>query len=178
MWLAEGSEHTVALRTSWRVSLAREGPTYDVAWLENDTLTVCEVKSLTTANQVGQIRLGLGQVLDYAHTLRGRGHKVRPVLVVEQDPLSSHWSGLCSEHGLTRVWPDTLNGLWKRASDLQARACGGPGALAPRCCQGLLSNSSSARLLVSTFRVATIERRREDPPVERWPGGGYETRGS
>ena len=85
-----------------------EGPVFDVAWLENDSLTLCEVKSLSTANETGQIRLGLGQVLDYAFTLRGRGHQVRPVLVVEREPASNHWSGLCNEHGVTLVWPDTL----------------------------------------------------------------------
>jgi hypothetical protein len=91
-----------------------EGPEYDVAWVEDDVLTVCEVKSLTTANLAGQIRLGLGQLLDYAFTLRRRGYRVRPVLAVEREPASSHWSGLCSEQGVTLVWPEILTDLWNR----------------------------------------------------------------
>ena len=94
-----------------------EGPAYDLAWVVNDILTVCEVKSLTTANQASQIRLGLGQVLDYAFTLRERSQPVRPVLVVERAPASTHWWELCREHGVILVWPDTLTELWEPSSD-------------------------------------------------------------
>lgn len=44
-------------------------PQYDLAWQEGDMLYVAEVKSLTAANEERQLRLGLGQVLRYAHLL-------------------------------------------------------------------------------------------------------------
>ena len=94
-----------------------EGPAYDIAWNHGDMLTVCEVKSLTIANQAAQIRLGLGQLLDYAFTLRERGEIVRPALVVERGPASSHWRRLCSQHGVLLVWPETLSELWDAPSD-------------------------------------------------------------
>jgi hypothetical protein len=94
-----------------------EGPAYDIAWKQGDVLIVCEVKSLTIANQAGQIRLGLGQVLDYAYTLGERGEIVRPALVVERVPASSHWRRLCSQHGVLLVWPDTLSELWNAPFD-------------------------------------------------------------
>jgi hypothetical protein len=83
----EDSAHTGAWKTSWQLLRDRgveprdpplEGPAYDLAWVVSDILTVCEVKSLTTANQASQIRLGLGQVLDYAFTLRKRGQPSDP----------------------------------------------------------------------------------------------------
>jgi hypothetical protein len=94
-----------------------EGPAYDLAWIDRDCLTVCEVKSLTRANQAGQIRLGLGQVLDYAFTLRERRHSVRPVLAVEHEPESAYWSRLCREHGVALVWPSGFDKLWSKPTN-------------------------------------------------------------
>lgn len=48
-------------------------PRVDAAWRhlhDLATLFVAEVKSLTGARQEQQIRLGIGQVLDYAHAVR------------------------------------------------------------------------------------------------------------
>ena len=39
-------------------------PNFDLAWENDGTATVVEVKSLTSANKPGQLRLGLGQLLD------------------------------------------------------------------------------------------------------------------
>lgn len=81
------------------------GPNYDLAWFTGDTLVVCEVKSLTVSNEWSQIRLGLGQVLDYAFTLRNAGYEVEPWLVVDHEPSSAHWKQLCGEYGVTLSWP-------------------------------------------------------------------------
>lgn len=57
---------------------------------------ICEVKSLTNENETGQVRLAIGQVLDYVHaldSLRKTGslaphlegvHAVRAVVVLER----------------------------------------------------------------------------------------------
>ncbi|MGD7788510.1 hypothetical protein ACQCX2_09320 [Propionibacteriaceae bacterium Y1700] len=82
------------------------GPNYDLAWFAGDRLVVCEIKSLTGANEWSQIRLGLGQVLDYAYTLGKAGHEVEPWLVVDHEPSSAHWAQLCDEHGVTLCWPE------------------------------------------------------------------------
>ena len=78
-------------------------------------MTVVEVKSLTSANEAGQIRLGLGQVLDYQHQLDQAGAKVQAVLAVECAPTGEHWLVLCRRHGVQLVWPDTFNLLFDPA---------------------------------------------------------------
>ena len=44
-------------------------PAFDLAWFVEQTLFVVEVKSCTQDNQTQQLRLGIGQVLDYEDTL-------------------------------------------------------------------------------------------------------------
>lgn len=81
-------------------------PSFDVAWTNGSTIWVAEVKSLTNANEEKQLRLGLGQVLRYAHVLtrlhRGR---VTPVLVVERKPVTDDWPDLCATHNVLLLWP-------------------------------------------------------------------------
>jgi hypothetical protein len=73
------------------------------------------VKSLTAANERGQLRLGLGQVLDYTHSFQLVGLKVR-VLCVERPPSdSSYWLELCSRLGVQLVWPDTFASILSRS---------------------------------------------------------------
>lgn len=80
-------------------------PNYDIAWSVDGVDYVGEVKSLTRANESQQIRLGLGQVLDYAHILSARsGRTVVPVLALECEPTDDRWSALCSAHGVVLVW--------------------------------------------------------------------------
>lgn len=71
----------------------RRGPAFDIGWKRGHTYFVGEVKSLGGASEDQQIRLGLGQVLDYAHQLADR-HKVQPVLILERQPLSARWEAL------------------------------------------------------------------------------------
>jgi hypothetical protein len=97
-------------------------PAFDIAWRDDDaegTAFVCEVKSLTDQNEIGQIRLAIGQVLDYVHTLdslrkarslppQWKGvHAVRAVVAVERRPAEDvRWTGLCEEHGIILTWPE------------------------------------------------------------------------
>ncbi len=69
-------------------------PAFDIGWTKEKTLYVGEVKSLGGVKQDQQIRLGLGQVLDYTHRLASTA-KVKPVLILEKRPKNyDHWESL------------------------------------------------------------------------------------
>jgi hypothetical protein len=107
-------------------------PAFDIAWRNDDVKGVAvafigEVKSLTDENETWQIRLAIGQVLDYVHMLDSRRkvdslpphwkgvHAVRGVVAVERQPTKvDHWTGLCEKLGIILTWPekydDTLAG--------------------------------------------------------------------
>lgn len=92
---------------------------YDVLWSSGSELTVCEVKSLTAKNQAGQLRKGIGQLLDYADDFRekrrlrqdvsaalGEISHVRCVLWVGRVPKrKKHWVRVCRGAGITLAWP-------------------------------------------------------------------------
>jgi hypothetical protein len=81
-------------------------PPYDLAWDQQGTFFVAEVKSITPTNEERQLRLGLGQVLRYTHALRASGvAPVQPVLVAEDEPSDPTWLGTCSELGVILTWP-------------------------------------------------------------------------
>ncbi len=74
---------------------------------------MAEVKGLTEDNEVRQLRLGLGQVLNYAHLLDWPGvENVRPVLAVEHRPAAEYWVDLCEEHEVVLTWPDQFGELF------------------------------------------------------------------
>lgn len=95
----------------------RGAPLFDLGWKDSATSTVyiAEVKSLPGTSQDQQIRLGIGQVLDYAHLVRqmkdAAGHEVVPVLVLEREPLDSRWVGLAREVGLRLTWAPKFPGI-------------------------------------------------------------------
>lgn len=81
-------------------------PEFDLAWRSgHDTLTVCEIKSLTEANQVSQLRMGLGQLLDYLDQFQQRMDSVAGVLWVERPPADLRWVVLCQRVGVRLAWP-------------------------------------------------------------------------
>lgn len=81
-------------------------PDFDLAWRTSaGVLTVCEVKSLTRVNEAHQLRMGIGQVLDYQHLLSNRAQTVRAVLWVEREPIDPRWIGLCQRHSILLAWP-------------------------------------------------------------------------
>jgi len=53
---------------------------------DTSVMVVVEVNSTTAGNEVRQLRMGLGQILDYTSTLHRCGHTVQPVLHVEREP--------------------------------------------------------------------------------------------
>ena len=83
-------------------TFARNSPQFDAGWVVEDEVFIAEVKSLTGTSQDQQIRLGIGQVLDYAHQLQrpGSGHSIRPTLVLEKRPADGRWASLAQAVGI------------------------------------------------------------------------------
>ena len=87
-----------------------DDPNFDLAWRASTAWWVVEVKSLSSANEEKQLRLGLGQVLRYQDTLRRQQElPVEAVLMVEREPTDSSWLKLCDSVGVLLLWPDRLN---------------------------------------------------------------------
>lgn len=86
----------------------RLAPAFDLGWATDNSVFVAEVKSLGSATEAQQIRLGLGQVLDYAQQIRDDGltlHSVKPVVVLERRPVSSdHWMSVATSAGVFLTW--------------------------------------------------------------------------
>jgi hypothetical protein len=80
-------------------------PNFDIAWYVDNRIFVGEIKSITLRNEEKQLRLGLGQVLRYAHQLSDLTKAV-PVLVVERRPSDASWIVLCKHLGVILIWPD------------------------------------------------------------------------
>jgi excisionase family DNA binding protein len=82
------------------------GPQFDVAWRAGNTLFIAEVKSTSAANETGQIRMGLGQILDY----RWRFREQNPVavLLVESAPADPEWFAICEQAGVTLLHPEIV----------------------------------------------------------------------
>lgn len=91
----------------------RLAPQFDVGWAHMERAFVAEVKSLGGADESQQIRLGLGQVLDYAQQLRRAtktGQIVQPVLVLEREPDDPRrWIDVTHSAGVLLTWgPDFI----------------------------------------------------------------------
>lgn len=80
---------------------------FDLAWEVNGVLYVAEIKSLHQLNERNQIRLGIGEVIDFAHRLGG----ARKVLAVEREPSDPEWPYVCSDAGIQLVWPGRFKSL-------------------------------------------------------------------
>jgi hypothetical protein len=75
--------------------LAFEGP--------GRTLYVVEVKSSNETNKETQLRLGLGQLLRYRHSLAQTTPNLRAVLLIENRPSDPTWTAVCAEHDVVLV---------------------------------------------------------------------------
>ncbi|MFH9215922.1 EVE domain-containing protein [Streptomyces globisporus] len=93
-------------------------PDFDLAWRDSgDRLTICEIKSLTPANEARQLRAGLGQVLDYQDQLSERAPEASAVLWVEREPSEQRWVNLCHRVGVILAWPGQENTLFERSEE-------------------------------------------------------------
>jgi hypothetical protein len=99
-----------ALRAAGKTPCSHEPgePVFDIAWEDDGTFCVAEVKSLNGANDERQLRLALGQVLRYAHLLRVKGRPVRCYIAVESKPADESWFDLCDDLGVTLLWPEVF----------------------------------------------------------------------
>ncbi|WP_448811072.1 hypothetical protein [Agromyces bauzanensis] len=119
--LDKGTAAHQATLAAFIASLSRRGlvaerpgrlaPQFDVGWAHEERAFVAEVKSLGGTDEVQQIRLGLGQVLDYAQQLRRAtktGQIVQPVLVLEREPSDPRrWIDATKSAGVLLTWgPD------------------------------------------------------------------------
>jgi hypothetical protein len=97
-------------------SPAASEPHYDLAWLANDMLYVCEVKSLTCENEERQLRMATGQVIRYRQQLTAKGHEpCFAVICAEKQPSDSSWDELCEREGIVLVWPEVAMARLKTA---------------------------------------------------------------
>lgn len=89
------------------LSPAPEGPQFDLAWRSAEgILSVAEVKSIAEGSATDQLRLGLGQVLEYRFRLSQQfGEDVRAHLIVEAAPGDLSWRDICEACGVTLSWP-------------------------------------------------------------------------
>ncbi|MEC3977160.1 hypothetical protein [Amycolatopsis sp. H20-H5] len=85
-----------------------DDPQFDVAFWHGLNLVVCEVKSLPSDNEDGQLREGFGQLCHYAERYRIQHEDAHPVLYVERQPRDPLWESLCRRHAVVLAWPDTI----------------------------------------------------------------------
>ncbi|MFG2470132.1 hypothetical protein ACGFXB_32365 [Streptomyces canus] len=92
---------------------ASGAPEFDAGWSRDEDIFVAEVKSLTGAREDQQIRLGIGQILDYAHQLRSAfpNTVIHPVLVLEKRPSAVRWTALADGVGLRLTWAPEFSGI-------------------------------------------------------------------
>lgn len=93
-------------------------PQVDAAWIDvrdPSTLHIAEVKSLTNTNQTQQLRLGVGQLLDYRQQLircpiAGIAH-VKAHLITETRPGEERWIELAQAADLDLTWAPGFTGI-------------------------------------------------------------------
>jgi len=87
-------------------------PAFDVAWQFNGTTVVVEVKSANESNRRQQMRLGIGQVLEYQGILRDNapGDDYRAVLLLSIAPDGIDYL-LSAESGVLVIGPGQFNEL-------------------------------------------------------------------
>jgi hypothetical protein len=89
-------------------------PDFDLAWRTKRTIYVAEVKSLNARNEIHQLRIGLGQVLEYRHQMTEHFPHVKAVLAIPRPPKNERWVQICADVGVQLVWPETFEDLLPR----------------------------------------------------------------
>ena len=92
----------------------------DLAWRDAEGRQfIAEVKSVNGGNDVEQLRLGLGQVLEYRHRLDTRDLPIQAVLLVSGGTVSV-WRDICAENGVILLAGDELPSRWAELLGLTA----------------------------------------------------------
>ena len=84
-----------------------KGAQFDLGWRDqHGTMWIAEVKSLARTTETQQLRLGLGQLLDYRQAITTPDAPLRAALVIEQEPSDLRWVEVCSAVGVVLAWPE------------------------------------------------------------------------
>lgn len=104
-------EHKIAqnLLANWLLSKGLKplspypnGPQFDLAWIDKEKFVV-EVKSINESNESKQIRLAIGQVLEYAFET-----EAKPVIMLNKQPKDTRWQLLCDHLNIQLFFPEML----------------------------------------------------------------------
>jgi len=86
------------------------GINHDGGWPHDGSgaFSICEVKSINSRNEVGQLQKGLGQVLHNRFKAERHGIEVAAAyLIAEKEPANSElWQAVAAEHGVVFSWPE------------------------------------------------------------------------
>lgn len=86
-------------------------PDFDLAWEADEVVFVAEVKSITNRNEERQLRMGIGQVLQYRYQLgQLLEREVVAAIVAEREP-PAFWISFCDSLGVRVAWPGALDRL-------------------------------------------------------------------
>lgn len=82
-------------------------PLFDAGWRAGSSNWIVEVKSISASTEVQQLRLGLGQLLDYRARVAQRGTKAKATLVLSEEPSDLDWIDICASVAVRLTWaPD------------------------------------------------------------------------
>lgn len=99
---------------------------FDLAWEVDDWIWVAEVKSLVGGRESEQLRIGLGQVLEYSWRLhRELDRPIQPVLAVEREVTDSSWMSICEAVEVLLLWAPTFQGIAEGVSRASGPGTGG-----------------------------------------------------
>ncbi|HEU5149144.1 MAG TPA: hypothetical protein VFU19_01535 [Iamia sp.] len=93
------------VRRAGRTPLYDGVPRTDISWVSGARLVVVEVKSITRQNEIHQVRLGLGQVLDYTAAVEAAGYEVVPVVATSTETSAGRWEAAFGRAGARLVAP-------------------------------------------------------------------------
>jgi hypothetical protein len=86
----------------------------DLWWRDGrGRVVIVEVKSTHSANAAHQIRLGLGQVIDYRTVIESHGQMVRAAVAVTGSVDVARWRAACDSAGVAFVQEDDLDPLFE-----------------------------------------------------------------
>ena len=121
VWLYDPTERDRATRVhrsleNWLMAKLREmaiepldpagEPYFDLAWRIGPVLHVCEVKS-SSNDEVHQLRLGLGQIIQYRHLLSRTSARIPVIasILIEGAPADLRWVEICALQNVLLFWP-------------------------------------------------------------------------
>lgn len=84
-------------------------PLFDLAWNGGSGLVLAEIKGIADSNRRQQIRLALGQVLDYRYTLSGQVTQTVHAAIVLSHPPHPDERAFCRSAGVTLTSLETMS---------------------------------------------------------------------